>query len=411
MCKDQKQEFLIDNKVVDVSRFTRRHPGGGIIRYMIGTEATDSFNAFHVRSKKARVMLKALPSREATAEDLSRFQVTESDVVIKEFEALRQQLKDEGFYDPDYLHIAYRIFEVAALIAFGGYLAVQYWESSILITILGLVIAGIGQGRCGWLMHEGGHCSLTGNIPVDWNLQRFFYGFGCGMSARWWRIQHNKHHATPQKLKHDPDHDTLPLVAFCKEVAKKATNPLMKRWISVQNYLFIPVTCLLVGLGWQLFLHPRCIIRKKEWTEAFWMGLRYVLAGYLNHYYWGWGYGTVAYLFSLWIACSYIFVNFAVSHTHLPIVPKDKHINWVAYSAYHTMDVSHAPWCNWWMAYLNFQIEHHLFPSMPQYRFPQVAPRVKAFFKKHGYPYLYANYWDAMRTTFANLESVGHFAG
>jgi fatty acid desaturase len=27
------------------------------------------------------------------------------------------------------------------------------------------------------------------------------------------------------------------------------------------------------------------------------------------------------------------------------------------------------------MAYLNFQIEHHLFPSMPQYRHPQVALR------------------------------------
>ena len=36
------------------------------------------------------------------------------------------------------------------------------------------------------------------------------------------------------------------------------------------------------------------------------------------------------------------------------------------------------------MAYLNFQIEHHLFPSMPQYRHPKVAPRVQALFAKHG---------------------------
>lgn len=25
---------------------------------------------------------------------------------------------------------------------------------------------------------------------------------------------------------------------------------------------------------------------------------------------------------------------------------------------------------NWWMSYLNFQIEHHMFPSMPQFRHP-----------------------------------------
>lgn len=40
------------------------------------------------------------------------------------------------------------------------------------------------------------------------------YGLGCGMSGAWWRNQHNKHHATPQKMKHDVDLDTLPLVAF-----------------------------------------------------------------------------------------------------------------------------------------------------------------------------------------------------
>jgi hypothetical protein len=40
----------------------------------------------------------------------------------------------------------------------------------------GLVILGLAQGRCGWFMHEGGHCSLTGNIPTDIAMQVFFYG-------------------------------------------------------------------------------------------------------------------------------------------------------------------------------------------------------------------------------------------
>ena len=34
-------------------------------------------------------------------------------------------------------------------------------------------------------------------------------------------------------------------------------------------------------------------------------------------------------------------------------------------------------WVNWFMSYLNFQIEHHLFPGMPQFRHPAVSPRVK----------------------------------
>jgi fatty acid desaturase len=45
-------------------------------------------------------------------------------------------------------------------------------------------------------------------------------------------------------------------------------------------------------------------------------------------------------------------------------------------------------WVNWWMSYLNYQIEHHLFPSMPQFRHPQVSPRVKELFKKHNVEYV-----------------------
>jgi fatty acid desaturase len=54
--------------------------------------------------------------------------------------------------------------------------------------------------RCGWLMHEGGHYSLTGKIAIDRTLQIIIYGVGCGMSGSWWRNQHNKHHAMPQRV-------------------------------------------------------------------------------------------------------------------------------------------------------------------------------------------------------------------
>ena len=121
------------------------------------------------------------------------------------------------------------------------------------------------SGRCGWLMHEGGHYSLTGdtlilarkknkrnsvkdvqlarhrtpnlgvsgiwslspfissfsgNIKIDRALQIVLYGVGCGMSGSWWRNQHNKHHAMPQKIGHDVDLNTLPLVAFTEKVNK-----------------------------------------------------------------------------------------------------------------------------------------------------------------------------------------------
>lgn len=80
----------------------------------------------------------------------------------------------------------------------------------------------------------------------------------------------------------------------------------------------------------------------------------------------------------------------------------------VEYSANHTTNCAPSWWCDWWMSYLNYQIEHHLFPSMPQFRHPTIAPRVKALFEKHGLHYDVRGYFEAMADTFANLDKVGH---
>ena len=58
----------------------------------------------------------------------------------------------------------------------------------------------------------------TGNIATDQFLMSLIFGIGYGMSGHWWRVNHNKHHAMPQKVGHDTDLNTLPLVAFTGKV-------------------------------------------------------------------------------------------------------------------------------------------------------------------------------------------------
>jgi len=301
----------------------------------------------------------------------------------------------------------YRCFELFAMHAVGLWMLLSGW------TMPGLMMLGLAEGRCGWLMHEGGHYSLTGNITVDRHIQMFFYGLGCGMSGAWWRNQHNKHHATPQKIGHDVDLNTMPLVCFNAVCAlSKRTGKLLsnKYWIRAQGALFAPVTCLLVALGWQLYMHPRHSLRRGNKIELGYMGLRYALvAGIGNYMGASVGQTIAAYLFYNWFGSCYIFCNFAVSHTHLPVVEEsDTKTDWVVYAAKHTMNCENSAWCNWWMSYLNFQIEHHLFPSMPQFRHPIVSPRVKAMFEKHGLKYDQRPYFSAMKDTFNNLDQIGY---
>jgi fatty acid desaturase 2 (delta-6 desaturase) len=73
------------------------------------------------------------------------------------------------------------------------------------------------------------------------------------------------------------------------------------------------------------------------------------------------------------------------------------------------MNVASGPFnfVDWWMSFLNFQIEHHLYPSMPQFRQPLISKRVKALFEKHGLKYRRMSYFEAMKVTFQNLHKVG----
>lgn len=397
-----KKEVLIEGRYYDVTNM--KHPGGSVINFYAGKniDATEAFGNFHIRSKKAKKIMEHLPSRAA---EKSAEKLPGQSALMDDFDKLTRELEAEGFFKPDLGHVTFRVVELLTMFAVGFYLMLNGHM------LLGLVIAGVAQGRCGWFMHEGGHYSLTGNIESDRWLQIIFYGIGCGMSGSWWRVNHNKHHSMPQKLGHDVDLDTLPLIAFTDKVMHKVTGGFLAKWISFQAILFPVITTTLVAFGWQLYLHPRHILRTKNYRELTCLAARYVIWTGLVTAKFGLAQSTALYIAFMWIGANYIFLNFAVSHTHLPTVGKeDETVDWVRYSAIYTMNVSPGPlgFVSWWMSYLNFQIEHHLYPSMPQFRHPIVSPRVKALLEKHGLKYDQRDYITAMCDTFKNLHNVGN---
>jgi fatty acid desaturase 2 (delta-6 desaturase) len=311
-----KLEVIIDGRKYDVSNM--KHPGGSVIKFYTnnGIDATQAFNNFHLRSKKAKKYLDGLSSVPVDDKLIKSLSLPGQDALVKEFEEFTAQLRREGFFEPSLPHTLYRLTEIVVMHAVGFWLLFNGY------TVPAIIILGVVSGRCGWLMHEGGHNSLTGMIPVDRTLQIVLYGMGCGMSGSWWRNQHNKHHSMPQKLGHDVDLNTLPLVAFTTGVCKRLGS-VGKLWIRMQAALFPVITTLLVALGWQFFLHPRHVLRTKNWAEAVSMGLRYVLWSIFITPMFGGRMSFLLYLAYTWVGANYIFLNFALSHTHLPVVPKD----------------------------------------------------------------------------------------
>jgi fatty acid desaturase len=53
--------------------------------------------------------------------------------------------------------------------------------------------------------------------------------------------------------------------------------------------------------------------------------------------------------------------------------------------------------------HLGFQIEHHLFPNVPAWRYPEMAPRVRAICERHGLPYATGSFASQLTSAMRRL--------
>lgn len=151
-------EVLIDGQIYDITNFAKKHPGGSVIKFYAGNgiDATQAFNNFHIRSKKVKKYLDSIPHRPADPAVVAKNMLPGQSALLEDFNKLTNDLEAEGFFKPNMGHVIYRVFEIVAMHAAGFYLLFHGHVA------LGIAILGVVSGRCGWLMHEGGHYSLTG---------------------------------------------------------------------------------------------------------------------------------------------------------------------------------------------------------------------------------------------------------
>jgi len=434
-----RDTIKINGVAYDITDF--KHPGGNIINYAKNSpDATEIFNEFHHRSSKAKKMLGSLP---VLTDDNKSLELTpRQQEMTADFREMRATLVEQGCFEPDYIHVYFRLLEIAFYFGLGTWLASYNIYASILSFIA-------FKTRCGWVQHECGHLSFTGIRRIDRVIQTFMMGFGGGVSSSVWNSMHQKHHATPQKVKHDIDLDTTPLVAFFDRAFEdntngKASTRFMSRWwMRLQAWTFLPVVNgILVHLFWTYYLHPKkvfhrlCAARTREVYletafEAICMTVSHISIPLI--FYSGGGSGGgggggggILWCYFLLMVVNfwnfiYLFGHFSLSHTFTGVIPEDKHLLWFEYALHHTVNIStKSPMVSWMMGYLNFQIEHHLFPAMPQHKNAIAAPYVRRFCVKWadapassessestGLKYIEHSYTQAWWLMLSNLNKVG----
>lgn len=345
----------VDDNWYDCTAWRKSHPGGAqLCDDFHEMDATDAFYSLH--SKEAIKKLKnfkALPLRDG---DKPR------DSVSLNFEKLTNELKAKGWYERDWFtDFTRNIIPVLLLCIVGTYFS---YSRPVLATIL----IGLGMQQGGWLAHDFTHARGKFARVLGYVLGGLINAF----SVEWWSQKHNTHHIFPNRKRHDVDIHNEPVLFLWPP--KKSEDTPYRRY----QYLYYPIAYSLLYVSWRL-QSIYYVMASHNKIEIAMMSINYL---WLLMLPWKVALGSVI-LGGFCVA----FVVTANHQTEEMIEPDDRY-NYIIDQYRSTRGVHCAdPFFEWFFGGMQYQLEHHLLPTVPRYRYPAARPLLKKFSEENGLPF------------------------
>jgi len=103
----------------------------------------------------------------------------------------------------------------------------------------------------------------------------------------------------------------------------------------------------------------------------------------------------------------YMGSSFAPNHIGMPLVSPKLKLDFLRRQVLMSRNITGGPPMSIFMGGLNYQIEHHLFPSIARPHLRKIQPLVAAYCAAEGVPYTQTSIWAAYRTVIGYLNTVG----
>jgi fatty acid desaturase len=320
-----------------------------------------------------------------------------------DFAELSRGIQRAGLLRRRYAYYALRIAVNVALLAAGAVAFVllgDSWWQLFVAAFLAVVFTQFGL-----MGHDAGHRQIFGSRWAN-DFVGHTHGAITGFSYQWWVGKHNRHHANPNQEDADPDID-IPALAFSHEQALDKHGLL--RWVArYQAFLFFPL--LLTEAVLLRVASVQAVLRREVKS----VGLEAVLqianiVGYL-----------AAVLFVLPPAKAVLFIlvhqglmgvylgcSFAPNHKGMPILAKNEKMDYLRKQVLTSRNVTGGRWVDFMLGGLNYQIEHHLFPSMPRPNLRRAQALVHDFCARNGIAYTQCGLLTSYAWVLRHLHTVG----
>ncbi len=229
-----------------------------------------------------------------------------------------------------------------------------------------------------------------------------------GMSYGWWQHKHTRHHASPNQIGADPDID-LPVIAVTPERVQRRRSGIVRWMMAHQGAFFFPIL-LLEGISLHASSVRRVLVRERvarRPVEIAFLAVR--ILGYLALVFLVLSPDKAAVFLAIQLGVFgfYMGASFAPNHKGMPIVPKGARLDFLRRQVLMSRNIRGNRLLDTIMGGLNYQIEHHLFPSMPRPHLRRAARIIAEYCADRGVPYTQTSLWQSYAIVVRHINRVG----
>ncbi|MEV6650780.1 acyl-CoA desaturase [Streptomyces sp. NPDC051219] len=299
-----------------------------------------------------------------------------------------QLVKRAGLMDLQPVYYTFKIILNLLLLVAGwtvfALLGDTWWQLAV------AVFLAVCFGQTDLVGHDAGHRQIFRKRRGGDVIGYIHGNLLTGVSFGWWVSHHTKHHNFPNHLSLDPDILRRQVIFDAKDRTKK-TGAVSRFIVRHQAWMFY-VVIMMEGL--RLHLSGYVAASKgalKRYVAADLALLTLHLVVYL---------AAVFYVLPPGKAIAFIVVHqalfgfymgllFAPNHKGLPVRDgESEELDWLTRQVVTSRNLLPNRVTDFFYGGLNYQIEHHLFPSMPRRNLRHAQPLVKDYLVRHGMPYV-----------------------
>jgi fatty acid desaturase len=321
-----------------------------------------------------------------------------------DFAHLSRRIAEAGLLRrrPGYYTLRLTLVGVALLASWAAFVIVgQSWWQMAIAVVMGLVF-----GQLALAAHDLAHRQVFSKRRASEVGGRIVGNLGIGMSYGWWMRKHTLHHANPNHEELDPD--VAPdILVWSREQARAAKG--LPRFIGRhQAGLFFP---LLTLEGFNLHVSSVRALRERHMKQRLLEGLLLFthIGGYLAALFLLLPPGmAVAFLF-LHQAVFGVYLGsiFAPNHKGMPTLTGDDRPDFLRRQVLTSRNVRGGRFTDIALGGLNYQIEHHLFPSMPSPHLRRAQAIVRDYCAELDVAYHETGLIASWREALRHLHEVG----